>query len=112
MRLGWLVLLAGCSGSTTKGEDTPPDPKGWTITVDASATERYVVPETSTSWVVRGTARATEGLASVDVGGMPAMLDGEAFSQTVAVAPGTTRVPILVRDEAGHERKSTRTLMA
>ena len=114
MRLGWLVLLAGCSGSTTKGEDTPPDPKGWTITVDASTTERYVVPETSTSWVVRGTARATEGLASVDVAGMPAMLtsEREAFSQTVAVAPGTTRVPILVRDEAGHERKSTRTLMA
>lgn len=112
MRLGWLVLLAGCSGSTTKGDEVPPDPKGWTITIDASATERYVAPETETSWTVKGTTRATEGVASIDVGGMPAVLEGDAFSQTVAVAPGTTRVPILVRDQAGHERKAVRTLMA
>ena len=111
MRLGWLVLLAGCSGSTTKGDEMPPDPKGWTITVDASATERYVVPETATSWKIKGTARATEGVASIDIAGMPAQIDGDAFTQTVAVMPGTTRVPILVRDQAGHERKATRTLM-
>src|SRR5687767_1729998 len=116
MRLHWLVLLvAGCSGkSTGGGDDMPPDPKGWTITVDMSSLDRYVAPETATEWTVRGKATATEGLASIDVANMPSTFssnDGE-FMQSVLVTPGLTRVPVLVRDQAGHERKGTRTLMA
>ncbi|MBA3503257.1 MAG: hypothetical protein H0T65_23050, partial [Deltaproteobacteria bacterium] len=68
MRLHWLVVVAlGCQGSRA-GDDTPPDPKGWTITVDMSGLDRYVVPETETNWTVRGKATATEGLATVDIG--------------------------------------------
>ena len=115
MRLhGWLALLAlGCSGKTSGTEDMPPDPKGWTITVDMSATDRYVQPESSMAWVVAGKATATEGLASIDVGGVAASFDKDGvFMQSVPVMPGANRVPVLVRDEAGHERKATRTLMA
>ncbi|MDQ3340605.1 MAG: hypothetical protein M4D80_36065 [Myxococcota bacterium] len=113
MRLHWLVVVAlGCQGSRA-GDDTPPDPKGWTITVDMSGLDRYVVPETETNWTVRGKATATEGLATVDIGDINGTFaDDGAFMQSVAVAQGTTRVPILVRDQAGHERKATRTLMA
>ena len=63
--LCWLVLLVGCSGQSSTTDDLPPDPKGWTITVDMSALERYVTPETATAWRVSGTATATEGLGSI-----------------------------------------------
>lgn len=108
----WFVVLAACSGKPTAGDDAPPDPKGWTITVDMSPLDRYVDPA-ATSWTVRGIASATEGLASVDVDGRAATIaDHGAFAQDVTVMPGLTRVPVLVRDDAGHERKGDRTLLA
>lgn len=110
-----VLLVAGCSvRSIEGGDDAPPDPKGWAITVDVSGTERYVVPETAAVWRVAGTATATAGLAGVEVAGMAAEIgDGGAFAAMVAVTfGGTTRVPIVARDEAGHERWAIRTLMA
>ncbi len=109
------LVVLGCSGTSVMDDDaTPePDPKGWTISVDMSATDRFVVPETSTSWPVSGTATATEGLQSITVAATPVDIAGDgAFSASVAVMPGLTRVPILVTDTAGHERKADRSLLA
>ena len=115
MRAYALIALGvmGCSASDkSPGDDVEPDPKGWTITVDMSATDRFVQPATSTTWPVSGEATATEGLASVAVGGMTAPLDGGAFTASVAAAPGLTRVSVLATDDAGHTRKGDRTLLA
>jgi hypothetical protein len=109
----WFALVALGCGSSKGPDDMPPDPKGWTITVDMSPLDRYVAPETETSWTVKGKATATEGLASIEIAGAAASFaDDGAFMHSVAVMPGLTRVPILVKDQAGHERKGTRTLMA
>lgn len=111
------LALIGCSSKTGAEGDTPePDPKGWTITVDMSGFERFAPPD-ATSWPVNGTATATEGLASVDVNGAPATVDltgagGDAFASMITLAPGHTRVPVLARDQAGHERKGDRSVIA
>lgn len=111
--LAWMALVAaGCSVSA-KEPAAEPDPKGWTISVDMSPTQRFVQPETSTRWPVAGIATATEGIASIDVAGMPAVFGADgAFAAEVPVALGLTPVPVLVRDAAGHERKGDRTLLA
>jgi len=111
---GALIALVGCSGKSSDGDDgVEPDPKGWTIDVDMSATDRFVDPATAQTWVVAGSATATEGLASIDVGD-DAVSIGNAgdFTSTVPVAPGLTRVHVLANDEAGHQRKGDRTLLA
>jgi hypothetical protein len=115
MRAYALIALGvmGCSASDkSPGDQVEPDPKGWTITVDMSATDRFVQPATSTTWSVGGEATATEGLASVEVGGMTAPLDGGVFTAAVAAGPGLTRVSVLATDDAGHTRKGDRTLLA
>jgi hypothetical protein len=64
--------VVGSSSKTATDTMTPePDPKGWTITVDMSGLDRFVVPETATSWPIAGRATATYGLASVTVAGAP-----------------------------------------
>jgi hypothetical protein len=110
----WFALTAiGCSGHGPGDDDTPPDPKGWTITIDMSALDRFVQPATAKTWPIAGTAAASEGLVGVDVAGMPATLTNDgAFTATAAVMPGLVTVPILARDAAGHERKGDRTLLA
>ena len=106
-----LAVAVGCSTNSGPGEE--PDPKGWTITVDMSGLDRFVVPETSTSWPVAGWASATAGLIGVDVAGAPvAFGEDGAFATSVPVALGLTHVPILARDAEGHERKGDRTLLA
>lgn len=116
MRHALVVALSmvGCSvsGKAPTGDDVEPDPKGWTITVDMSATNRFVDPATSPTWSVAGDATATEGLAGVEVGGMPAPLAGGAFAMDVPAGLGLTRVNVLATDAAGHTRKGDRTLLA
>ena len=114
MRTLVLVAVVGCSHSMATGGDDaapPADPKGWTIAIDTSALDRYVQPDTLTSWTVAGTATASDGLASVSVAGTD-LGSASAFSTTVTVAPGLTRVPIVAADLAGHTRKGDRTLLA
>ncbi len=107
------LCVVGCSTKDkAPGEEALPDPKGWTITVDMSATDRFVQPETSTTWTVHGTATATEGLASVEVDGTTVTLDDGAFTSSVSVGPGLTHVTVLATDDAGHTRKGDRTLLA
>lgn len=111
----WFALAAiGCSGHGMTGDDdTPPDPKGWTITIGVSQLDRFVQPSTATTWPITGTATASEGLVGVDVAGMPAVVGGDgAFTAMAPARPGLARVPILARDAAGHERKGDRTLLA
>lgn len=106
------LVVVGCS-SHSVDPGAEPDPKGWTISVDMSRTQRFVQPETSTSWPVAGVATATEGLVSVDVAGVPIPFDPDGtFANDVPVALGLTPVPVLVRDGEGHERKGDRTLLA
>lgn len=108
------LVVLGCSGKSAEGELTPePDPKGWTISVDMTGLDRFVQPDGTASWPVGGVATATEGLQGVTVAGAAVELAGNgAFSTTVAAMPGLTRVPILATDQAGHERKADRTLLA
>lgn len=106
------LTLLGCGGNAGGVDGVEPDPKGWTIDVDMSATDRFVDPADSTTWQIAGSVVATEGLANVDVAGMPATLDRDTFSATSPVMPGLTRVSVLVTDEAGHQRKGDRTLLA
>ena len=49
--VGALVVLSACNGIGS--DEPPPDPKGWTITVDMSALDRFVPPESGT-WSVGG----------------------------------------------------------
>ena len=109
-----LVALGACSSPKSGPDGTvEPDPKGWTITIDMSGLDRFVLPADAASWPVAGIATASEGLASVAVGGGLVDVDGSgAFAGTVDVAPGLTPVPILATDAAGHERKGDRTLLA
>lgn len=110
--LACLALVVGCSSSTIE-QPAPVDPKGWTITVDMSNLDRFVVPETSHTWPVTGTATATAGLVGVEVAGAPIAFGSDgAFATSVPVMPGLTRVPVLARDANGHERKGDRTLLA
>jgi hypothetical protein len=110
-----LVTAVGCSKSPSGGDEpgAEPDPKGWTLSVDMAGLDRYVQPIDATSWSVGGIASATEGLRSVVVDGALVELDGKgAFAATVPITPGLTRVAILATDEADHERKGDRTLLA
>ena len=110
-----LIVVVGCSGkSAGPEEDQPePDPKGWTITVDMSKTDRFVQPGTETSWPVAGVATATDGIASIDVAGSPVeVAEDGSFASTVAVMPGLTPVPVTVTDDLGHVRRADRTLLA
>jgi len=113
MRYALIALCAlGCSGKSTAADDVEPDPKGWTIDVDMSATDRFVRPEASTTWSIHGEAAATEGLARVDVHGVATELDDGAFAADVLAGPGLTRVKVLATDDAGHTRQGDRTLLA
>ncbi len=112
-----LLFVFGCSAKTAGGEDPSsepePDPKGWTISVDMSGLDRFVQPVDATTWQVGGSATATEGLASVTVGGAPVELDANgAFATSVPVMPGLNPIAILATDEAGHTRKGDRTLLS
>nr|MBA2544205.1 hypothetical protein [Deltaproteobacteria bacterium] len=109
-----LIAMMGCSVGDKSGDDeVEPDPKGWTIDVDMSATDRFVQPETSTTWRIHGRATATEGIASIDVAGAPAERgDDGAFTAEVPTGLGLTRFNVLVTDDAGHTRKGDRTLLA
>jgi len=113
--LAWLAVLAiGCSGkqSGDDSDDTPPpDPKGYTLAIDMSQLDRFVVPETAATWTVAGEIEASEGLADVTVAGA-SLGAADAFTTSVAVMPGLTRVPIVATDAAGHVRKGDRTLLA
>ncbi|MCW5802045.1 MAG: hypothetical protein KIT31_06635 [Deltaproteobacteria bacterium] len=114
-RLALALLIMGCSGKDNGdgGDDGPPDPKGWSIEIDMSPLDRFVAPATATAWEVSGIATASAGLAGLEVAGGAASPDERgAFAASVAVAPGLTRVPILARDAAGHERRGDRTLLA
>src|SRR5688500_4393245 len=113
MRFALLLLAIGCQGKSVGTGDEEPDPKGWTITVDLGATDRFLQPESSTAWPLAGTAPATEGLATIDVAGAAASFaDDGSFTHDVSVVPGSNRIGVLVRDQAGHERKAVRTLVA
>ena len=114
LALIWLSsLVLGCAGHAADSDATEPDPKGWTISVDMSRTERFVRPETSPRWPVAGRAEATERVESIEVAGTPQAIAADgAFSTEVAVSQGLTSVPVLVRDSAGHQRKADRTLLA
>ena len=102
------LCVLGCASPT--GPATEPDPKGWNITVDMSRLDRFV---TAPSWRVGGVATATEGLASVDVNGVPAPLAADgSFASDIAITAGLVPVPVLARDLAGHERKGDRALLA
>jgi hypothetical protein len=109
-----LVAALGCSSkSSTSDPGSEPDPKGWTITIDMSGLDRFVQPADASTWTVGGVATATEGLQSLTVGGALVEVDSRgAFSTSVEVTPGLTRVEILATDEAGHTRKGDRTLLA
>lgn len=111
------VVGGACSGKTTgeEGDDDtlPPDPKGWSILVDMSPTDRFVQPMDSATWPVAGVARASDGVASVTVAGTDTPLDGDgAFAADVAVMPGLVPVTVRVTDDNGHVRKADRTLLA
>jgi hypothetical protein len=109
-----LVAAMGCSSksSGTMDPGSEPDPKGWTITIDMSGLDRFVQPSTETMWTVGGVATATDGLQSLTVDGALVETDSTgAFSTSVAVAPGLTRVAILATDELGHTRKGDRHLL-
>jgi hypothetical protein len=110
------ILLAACSSKGTDADDDgtmpEPDPKGWTITVDMSGTERFVQPADSTAWTVNGVATGTAGIASVTVNDAMVELGGDgAFSTSVPVMPGLSRVHVLATDTDGHTRKGDRALM-
>jgi hypothetical protein len=108
------LSLVGCSGKSGGGDDTTePDPKGWTIDIDMSGTNRFVDPASSTSWAIAGRVTSTEELGEITVGGAPVAADGDgAFGAMVPAMPGLTRVSVLARDVLGHERKGDRTLLA
>ncbi|MBA3458956.1 MAG: hypothetical protein H0T46_03275 [Deltaproteobacteria bacterium] len=110
-----MIVVVGCSGTSTgpEEEQPEPDPKGWTITVDMSKTDRFVQPGTETSWPVAGVATATDGIASITVAGSSVEVGSDgSFSSTVAVMPGLTPVPVTVTDDLGHVRRADRTLLA
>lgn len=102
----------GPGGDDGGGDDGPIPEPAWSIDVDLSTLDRFV-PLGTTSWHVGGTATASEGLASVDVAGAPATLDGSGgFAAEVACAPGLTVVPIVARDAKDHERQAHRSLLS
>lgn len=111
------IVLAACSSKGTgAGDDdgtVEPDPKGWTITVDMSPTDRFVQPADSTTWSVSGKATGTGGITSVTVDdAMVDLANDGAFSTSVPVAPGFTHVRVLATDTDGHTRKGDRALLA
>lgn len=112
------VVGGGCSndaggGGEGGGDDDGVDPPaGWRIDVDMSGLERFA-PADATTWTVRGTATASEGLDGVDVAGAPAMLgDGGAFTADAALVPGLNPIAIAARDRAGHARKANRSVLS
>ncbi len=113
-----LAFVLACStrsggGDDDDGDDAPPDPKGWTISVDMSGLDRFVTPASTTSWQVGGIATATEGLARVDVAGSTVdVTTAGVFVTEAAVTPGLTVVPVVATDAAGNQRKAHRTLLA
>jgi len=111
MRHVWFALLWMACDLRVGTPDSPDDPKGWTLSVDVTGLERFA-PGDATSWPIAGTVFATEGLATVDVAALPAQLAGDAFTATAPIGRGLTRVSILARDLAGHERKADRSVIA
>ena len=114
-----ILFLVGCGnkmgtgeGDDGGGDDGPIPEPAWSIDVDMSTLDRFV-PLGTTTWHVAGTATASDGLASVDVAGAAATLDGGgAFGAEVSCAPGLTIVPIVARDTKGHERQAHRSLLS
>jgi hypothetical protein len=113
-----ILFLVGCGkemgpgGDDGGGDDGPIPEPAWSIDVDMSTLDRFV-PLGTTTWHVAGTATASEGLASVDVAGAAATLDGSgAFGAEVSCAPGLTIVPVVARDTKGHERQAHRSLLS
>jgi hypothetical protein len=112
------LFLFGCGNRTGGGDDDGGDDTGplpepaWSIDVDLSGLDRFV-PLGTTTWTVGGTATASEGLASVEVGGGAATVDGAgAFSSDVSAAPGLTVVPVVARDAKGNQRQAHRSLIS
>ncbi len=89
-----------------------PDADFWSIDLDTSATDPFLVdfPATAT---VRGTVSASEGLARVEVAGQVVQTDRSgAFAVEVPVTPGLQVVPVQAFDTAGHSRNGHRGLIA
>lgn len=118
-----MTVVVGCGQSMTagSGDDTgsgsdqpPPDPKGWTITIDASGANRFVDPLDSATWPLAGTLTSTNPVASFAVGGAPVTVGtgGGAFTTDVPVAAGLTRVTMLATDDHGNTRQGARTFLA
>lgn len=113
-----VLFLGACGkevggGDDGGGDDTGPIPEpAWTIDVDMSGLDRFV-PLGTTTWSVGGTATGSEGIASVDVAGTAATLDGGgAFRSDVSVGPGLTVVPVVAHDTKDHQRQAHRSLIS
>lgn len=110
------IVLFGCSSKSTGGDDdgtAEPDPKGWTITVDMSPTDRFVQPGDSTEWPIAGKATGTAGVTSVTVNDDDVDLANDGtFGVTVPITSGLNRIRVLATDTDGHTRKGDRALLA
>jgi hypothetical protein len=93
-------------GGGGDGDEAP-----WTVTVDMSATDRFVLDAPAT-WPVRGQAVASLGLADVTVDGHAAPVEPSgAFTAVVTPTPGLAVVSVVATDAAGHVRQAHRTLL-
>lgn len=126
-RWTWILGLAwaGCSAATygpvgpggEEGEDWgpgdgDPDADAWSIDLDTSSTDPFIVDFSATT-TLRGNVTASEGLARVEVAGEVVQTDGSgAFAVEVPVTPGLQVVPVQAFDAAGHSRNGHRGLLA
>lgn len=94
--------------ATADGEGAGPT---FSLEVDTSAIDPFVVGAPATV-PIAGSVNASAGLAGVDVGGVPAVVEGSNFAAEVPVTPGLVKVPIVARDAAGHERVGNRALLS
>lgn len=104
----------GDPGDPDLGDPEPDPPEPWTLDVDVSGLDRFVVGAPAT-WPLRGRATASLGLDRVEVAGAPATLapDGS-FHADVPVSPGLHLLPIEAYDAAmpEHRRKAHRALVS
>lgn len=94
--------------ATQEGGGGGPD---YAIDVDTAALDPFVVGAPATA-PIAGSVDASLGLASVDVGGVAATVEGSSFSAEVPLTPGLVKVPIVARDAQGHERRGDRSLLS
>jgi len=107
--LGALVIATGCVGHleerTARGREAPgPAPGEWTMSIDTSASDRYLPPEMGTA-AVRGVVTASEGVQSVLVGPDAARTpadSGGSFQTTSDVGAGYSLIEVQATDRAGH----------